>query len=132
MTILECVPICSKHVNNILFNRPDTRIVDSSHCPKSGHVGKEGGHEQMLGQAAAVLVSLSTLVTLQITAAAGLLAVLYQMLAFTRTSHTRLVEFRVFVFIHVVHLVIVDGALASIRLPIHGHTDSVARQTGRW
>jgi hypothetical protein len=86
----------------------------------------------MLGQATAVLVSLSTLVTLQITSAAGFLAVLYQVLTFASTSHTRLIELGFVILVHIFHLVVFNGALVSIRLPADGHSDFVARQTSWW
>lgn len=51
---------------------------------------KGGGHEQMLGQAAAVLVSLSTLVAFKVTA--GFLITAYDVLPFTGSPITRLLE----------------------------------------
>lgn len=91
--------------------------------------GKEG-HQQMLGQATAVLVSLSTLFTLEISAA-GLLAIFHQVLAFASAPHAFLFELIVLILAHVLILVIVDGALAAIRLSHGSHSNAMTQET-RW
>jgi hypothetical protein len=68
----------------------------------------------MLGQAAAVLVSLSTLVTLEITPSA-LLSVLHQVLALTGSSHSRLFKI-LLILINIIVLIVVNGTLTTIRL----------------
>jgi hypothetical protein len=70
------LPPAFKMLTNILSTARDANLSDRIHDEaQMGRAGKEGGHKQMLGQAAAVLVSLSTLVTLEVSAA-GLLAIL--------------------------------------------------------
>ncbi len=96
------------------------------------HVGKEGGHEQMLSQAAAVLVSLSTLVTLEITGV-GLLAVFNEMLSFAGSANTRFFEDILVVFvIHIIILIIFDCTLSTVRFPARRQSDFVAWQACRW
>ena len=93
------------------------------------HAGKEDGHEQMLGQAAAVLVSLSTLLALEVI---GLLAILCEVLAFTCSAHTS--QFRVFLLIvvHLIKLVVLNCALTAIHLAICTQAESVTGQACRW
>jgi hypothetical protein len=77
-------------------------------------VGKEVGHEQMLGQAAAVLVSLSTLLTSEVIGI-GLLPITFdQLLTLASSPHARLVKASIF-FIHLIILVILDSTLISLR-----------------
>jgi hypothetical protein len=77
--------------------------------------GKEGGHEQVLSQATAVLVSLSTLITPEIIRM-GLLAIAFtQRLTFASSSHAGLVEARGFLIVQVVILVVLDCTF----IPLH-------------
>jgi hypothetical protein len=95
------------------------------------HAGKEGGHEQMLGQATAVLVSLSTLVALEITCI-GLLAVFHKMLTLTSPSHAGLFEIILFVVFHVIILIVFNCTFAAIEFDVWRQTGSVTWQAGWW
>lgn len=126
MTIQVYAPICSQNVNNCSSKEFTAWSPD-------GARGKEGGHEQMLGQAAAVLVSLSTLVALEVTTI-GLLAILHEMLTFAGSSHTRLLKASLLFVIHIIIIIlfIINCTLSTIQFPIRSHPHSVARQAGRW
>lgn len=78
------------------------------------HAGKEGGHEQMLRQTARMLISLATCPTFEFTAV-GFFAILHQVLTFASSSHTGLFECRLFIVIHFIILLVVNGALAPVR-----------------
>ena len=73
---------------------------------------REGGHEQMLGQTTAVLVSLPALIASQVVL---LSFALDRRLAFAGAPHPRLVE-AVDIFVHVVVLVVVDRAFVAVTL----------------
>ena len=69
----------------------------------------------MLGQATAVLVSLSTLLTSEV-AGMGLLAITFhQLLTLTRPSYTGLVEASVLLVIHFIVLIIFDRTVIPFR-----------------
>lgn len=84
----------------------------------------------MLGQAAAMLVALSTFVTLEITTC-RLLAILDQVLSLTCSSDSVLVELGLLVFVHLVILVVVNRTLSPIHLSSRCHANSVTQQA-RW
>jgi hypothetical protein len=95
-------------------NQLTTILPTASKTSSDGAGRKEGGHEQMLGQATAVLVSLSTLVTLEV-AGVGFLAILYEMLSFASPSRTRLFECGLLVVIHFfIVLVVVNCTLVAV------------------
>jgi len=85
MTIRECVPIFASSVSSVLPTCVSQSWWSSPTTHRSEHTRKESGNEQMFGQAAAVLVALSTLATLQFTSAIRFLPVLHQVLTLAGT-----------------------------------------------
>lgn len=81
----------------------------------------------MLGQAAAVLISLSTLITLEITTIA-LLPILDKMLTLAGASGTSLAEIFGVLILHIIVLIAFDGILISLGLQL----ELVVRQAWRW
>lgn len=73
----------------------------------------------MFGQAAAVLITLSTLLTPKIIWISLLAVALDEVLAFASPSHTRLAEANIFFIIHLIVLIILDGTFIPLRLTIH-------------
>lgn len=84
----------------------------------------------MLGQAAAVLVALSTLLALEV-APVGLLAILGGRVAFARSPRTGLLGLVLLLLVHVFELIVVDSAFAATKLAIRRRPISLARQAGR-
>jgi hypothetical protein len=76
--------------------------------------GKEDwGHEQMLRQATAMLVSLSALVTLEISGR-SLLAIFREMLSFAGPTNTGLFKLILIIVVHLFVLIVINCALAPI------------------
>jgi hypothetical protein len=84
----------------------------------------------MLGQAAAVLVSLSTLLALEV-ASVRFLAILYEVLALARSPGTGLLESNLLITIHVFIILVVNGTLVLVWLYAGSHAHAMAWQACR-
>lgn len=86
---------------------------------------------EVLGQAAAVLIALSTFVTFEVTGI-GLLAVFHEMLSFAGSAVPRLLEPFLVFLVHILVLIVFNRALAAIKFTTRCQPDSVTRQARRW
>lgn len=81
----------------------------------------------MLGQAAAVLVSLSALLTPEIIGISLLAFTLDELLTFARSSRTCFANGYVFIVIHFIVLVVFNGAFIPLCLTVYQQGDSMGR-----